>query len=100
MKEVVGDHSGDNMSKYVLEVLREYDVIKNLGYFTTDNASDNDTMMTALSTALRRDFRLNYDPILHRIRCQGHIINLAVKSFLFVTDKETLDETKKLMSTV
>jgi len=57
-----------------------------------DNAPDNDAMMAALSQALRRDFRLQYDPIHHRIRCQGHIINLAVKSFLFVTDKEVLDE--------
>ena len=57
-----------------------------------DNAPDNDTMMTALSLILRREFRLQYDPIHHRIRCQGHVINLAVKSFLFVTDKEALEE--------
>jgi hypothetical protein len=80
------------MSKYVLEVLIKYNIIKNLGYFVMDNAPDNDTIMALLSLALRRDFRLNYDPIHHCIRCQGHIINLAVKSFLFVTDKETLDE--------
>ena len=90
------------MSKYVIEVLKEYDIIYNLGYFVMDNALDNDTMMTTLSQALRRDFRLQYDPIHHRIRCQGHFINLAVKSFLFVTDKETLDEDEetKLTSTI
>jgi hypothetical protein len=92
MKEVIGEHTGDNMSTYVLDVLKEYDIIKNLGYFTMDNAPDNDTMIATLSLALRRDFRLSYDLIHHRIRCQGYIINLAVKSFLFVTDKETLDE--------
>jgi len=48
--------------------------------------------MAALSLALKRDFRLQYEPIHHRIRCQGHVINLAVKSFLFVTDKEALDK--------
>ncbi len=80
------------MSKYVLEVLKEYGIVQNLGYFVMDNAPDNDTMMTTLSLALRRDFQLKYDPIYYRIRCQGHVINLAVKSFLFVTDKETLDE--------
>ena len=92
IKEVVGEHSGENMSKYVIEVLKEYDIIRNLRYFTIDNAPDNDTMMAALSLAVQRDFNLKYDPIYHRIRCQGYIINLAVKSFLFVTDKETLDE--------
>jgi hypothetical protein len=83
------------MSKYVLEVLIKYDIIKNLGYFVIDNALDNDIIMALLSLALRRDLRLNYDPIHHYIRCQGHIINLAVKSFLFVTDKETLDKDKE-----
>ena len=80
------------MSTYVLDVLKEYDIIKNLGYFTIDNAPDNDTIMATLSLTLWRDFRLSYDLIHHRIRCQGHIINLAVKSFLFVTNKETLDK--------
>jgi hypothetical protein len=92
MKEIVGEHSGENMSKYVLEVLIQYNIIKNLGYFVIDNAPDNNIMMASLSLALQRDFRLNYNPIYYRIRCQGHIINLAVKSFLFVTDKETLDK--------
>ncbi len=41
------------MSKYVLEVLEEYDIVRNLGYFVIDNVPDNDTMMTALSQALR-----------------------------------------------
>ena len=80
------------MSTYVLDVLKEYDIIKNLGYFTIDNTLDNDTIIATLSLALWRDFRLSYDLIHHQIRCQGHIINLAVKSFLFVTDKETLDK--------
>jgi len=66
---VVGEHLGENMSKYVLEVLIEYDIIKNLGYFVMDNVLDNDTIMVLLSFTLRRDFRLNYDPIYYRIRC-------------------------------
>lgn len=57
-----------------------------------DNAPDNDTIMTTLSLALRRDFQLKYDLIYYYIHCQGHVINLVVKSFLFVTNKETLDK--------
>ncbi len=52
MKEVVGEHLRENMSKYVIEVLKEYDIIRNLRYFTIDNAPDNDTMMAALSLAI------------------------------------------------
>jgi hypothetical protein len=92
MKEVDGEHTGENLAKYVLEAIYEYDLAKKLGYFVMDNAENNDTMITSLSASLRRDLKLNYDPKHHRLRCQGHIINLSVKSFLFVTDKENIQE--------
>ena len=57
------------MSVYVMEVIREYRIKKNLSYFVIDNASNNDTIMTSLSYALRRNYKLLYDPIHHRIRC-------------------------------
>lgn len=41
---------------------------------------------------LLRRFDIRYDPKAHRIRCQGHIINLAAKAFLFVTDGEKLEK--------
>ena len=34
---------------------------------------------------------IKYDPKQYRLRCQGHIINLSVNSFLFVTDDESLE---------
>ncbi len=40
------------MSKYILEVLKEYNIIKNLGYFTIDNVLDNNTIITALALIL------------------------------------------------
>ena len=41
---------------------------------------------------MREDHSIKFDHKLHRIRCQGHIINLAVHSFLFVTDSENLED--------
>jgi hypothetical protein len=35
---------------------------------------------------------VKYDTKHHRIRCQGHILNLSVHSFLFVTDSENLED--------
>jgi hypothetical protein len=92
MKEVEGEHTGGNMAKYVMEVIKDYKIEKQLGYFIMDNADNNDTLIASLSTTLRREYNVKYDPKHHRLRCQGHIINLAVKSFLFVTDKENIDE--------
>lgn len=35
---------------------------------------------------------MKYDSKHHRVRCQGHILNLSVHSFLFVTDEENLED--------
>ncbi|KAI8416722.1 hypothetical protein FOFC_03035 [Fusarium oxysporum] len=40
---------------------------------------------------LLRRYDIQYDPKVHRLRCQGQIINLAAKTFLFVTDNEKLE---------
>ena len=55
---MVGEYIEENMLKYVIKVIKEYGITHNLGYFVIDNAPNNDTMMTTLSLALRRDFRL------------------------------------------
>jgi len=57
-----------------------------------DNANNNDTIIDELSLILRHDYRIQYNSIHHRLRYQGHIIHLAVKSFLFVTNKENIKE--------
>ncbi|KAM4067925.1 hypothetical protein HRG_012441 [Hirsutella rhossiliensis] len=63
-------------------------------------------MMRSLSlVSLLRRYDIRYDPKSHRLRCQGHIINLAAKAFLFVTDNEKLkdderDGHNKLMETL
>jgi hypothetical protein len=35
---------------------------------------------------------IQYDAKHHRLRCHGHIINLSVNSFLYVTDKENIED--------
>ena len=73
-----------------------------------DNASNNDTIILALSIGmcfiwelyryrlilieLLHEYSIIYDPVAYRIRYQGHIINLSVNSFIYVTDKENLEE--------
>ncbi len=49
MREVVREYIGENISKYVLEVLEEYDIVRNLSYFVIDNVPNNDMMITVLS---------------------------------------------------
>ncbi|KAM3446391.1 hypothetical protein NHJ6243_010227 [Beauveria neobassiana] len=57
-----------------------------IGYFTLDNASNNDTMLRALANTF------GFNPAHRRLRCHGHIINLAVQAFLFGKNKDASDE--------
>ena len=69
IKEVDGEHSGENQAKYVLEVLKEYKIKDKLGYLMIDNANNNDTLITSLSSSLRRKHNIKYDLKHHRLRC-------------------------------
>jgi len=69
--------------RYTVPVLQEYRVTANLGIFVTDNAELNDTAIRHILVTIRPDIK---DTDLHRARCLGYIINLAVKAFLFSKD--------------
>ena len=48
IKEVKGNHSGENIAKYVIKVIKDYKIKKQLSYFVIDNANNNDTLMATL----------------------------------------------------
>jgi hypothetical protein len=49
LKVVEGAHDGENLSKYVMDVISEWGIASKLGYFNMDNAPNNDTMLKAIS---------------------------------------------------
>ncbi|GKU15585.1 unnamed protein product, partial [Fusarium langsethiae] len=91
LKDIDSEHDGSHLAVAVLNVIDEWGFASKLGYFVMDNAGNNDTMMRSLSLGLLRRYDIQYDPKVHRLRCQGHIINLAAKAFLFITDDEKLE---------
>ena len=48
-----------------------------------DNAYSNDTLIKLISEALKKDYGISYNYGERRLRCNGHVINLAVQAFLF-----------------
>ena len=80
--ELEGSHSGENMAAYVSKVVEEYEITDKIGFFTLDNAKSNDT---CLQTFLRTCLPSITDKTIktRRIRCFGHVVNLAAKAFLF-----------------
>jgi hAT family C-terminal dimerisation region len=82
LREMEGSHSGENMAKILWDVLSEYQILTKLGYFTMDNASNNDVMLSVLERRLREE-EIDWDSTSHRLRCSGHIIQLSVGDCLF-----------------
>jgi hypothetical protein len=49
LRQVKGEHSEENISKYTMEVIQEWGIASKLGYMQMDNAPNNDTMMKHVS---------------------------------------------------
>lgn len=71
-----GQHTGENMTGLVLSAISDFELQEKLGYFMTDNATVNDTTLTELSKTIKIDLKEQ------RLRCLGHIINLACQAML------------------
>jgi hAT family C-terminal dimerisation region len=79
-------HTGVNIASHVKGVIESFEIQHKIGYFVLDNASNNDTAMESLGA----EFRINGEE--RRVRCFGHIINLAAKALLFGDDANAFEE--------
>lgn len=91
LRRLRGAHSGENMAEVVLEVLRDYGIESKIGYFVLDNVASNDVCVRELVQYLSPFIKAEH----RRLRCFGHVINLAAKAFLYGSDVESFEvETK------
>jgi len=88
MRRVKGAHTGENIAEVMIPVLEEMGIVSRLGYFIGDNAGPNDTCWRAICRKLRPDIK---EPDSRRVRCLGHILNLAAKAFLFGKDADAFE---------
>jgi hypothetical protein len=86
-----GRHTEDNQAETVCMVTQEYNIERNLGYFTLDNATNNNTVIRCMATKLW-DNDITVDPVKRRLRSLCHILNLVVKAFLWGDDPETFEQ--------
>jgi hypothetical protein len=96
----VGGYSGDDQLVVLLPTLQDYGILHKLGAIVGDNASTNDTLCRAMEKHLLNEESLKWNAKQWRIRCIGHIINLAVQAFLFqnildIEELESYDEKEK-----
>ncbi len=81
--EVEGANTGEQLALHIFMFLDQIHIKDRLGYFVIDNATANDCMVTSISHQLFEKDLLSYNSQQHRLRCNGHIINLSVGAFLF-----------------
>ena len=87
LERLRSSHDGYTLAGVTYEVIKHYGFTKTLGYAILDNASTNDTLANALASRLS-DIDTDWDPKQHRIRCFGHIVNLAASAFIYIDPKD------------
>ena len=52
LQEIQGRHTKENLAPMVLDILQDYGITHKLGYIQMDNATNNDTLIAALSSGM------------------------------------------------
>ncbi len=48
LRYIRGDHDGANQAKFLIKIIREYELEKRFGYFISNNAKNYDTTINAI----------------------------------------------------
>jgi hypothetical protein len=89
LRELVGEHSGENMADVLLHIFNDYGISGRIGYFMADNASSNDTCIDLVLQALYPNMKKKHRRR-RRLRCFGHIANLCAQAFIVGKDAEKI----------
>ncbi|KAI2964925.1 hypothetical protein CBS147323_6033 [Aspergillus niger] len=77
-----GPHSGSNLSDVLLDLLRDRHLVDRIFTVTTDNATNNDTLIRGLQDVLLATGAINSRDSIIRVPCMAHVIQLCLKQLL------------------
>ena len=86
-----GAHSGVNRASLLFEVLQKHQIAHRVLAITTDNASNNNTVMSSIQESVQ-SLRLDNAAII-RIPCIAHIIQLSLNDLLGLMKANPKNET-------
>jgi hypothetical protein len=75
-----GSHTGAHLSQTVLQILKEHNIDDRVLSITTDNASNNNTMMIGVQEMVQS--QVLSETSVFRIPCIAHVIQLSLKDLL------------------
>lgn len=73
-------HTGQHLGTILMDVLRKFNIVDQVHSITTDNASNNITLLATVNNVISEQ-NLGLGTILH-IPCVAHVIQLALKQLL------------------
>ena len=83
LREIQGRHTGENLAPIVLDILQDYGITQKLGYIQMDNATNNDTLMAALSSGMYRPIGICLSSLIMLITCQHFRITMTPRNIGF-----------------
>lgn len=90
LPELTQGHAGEDVAPHIIATLKMYDIERKLGFITADNATANDTLCRAVESSMCSQ-GIQWSAATQRLRCLGHIINIATQAFVFAKDPEAVD---------
>lgn len=75
-----GSHTGENLSKTVTQILTEHGISDRVLSVTTDNATNNNTLMQSIQDHLQSQH--SSDISIFRVLCIAHVIQLSLNELL------------------
>lgn len=76
-----GAHSGANLSAVLLKIFQQHQIVDRVLAVTTDNASNNSTLITSIQGSIQA-LELDEQITIIRISCIAHAIQLSLNKLL------------------
>lgn len=90
-----GAHSGTNLSTILLELFQQYQIIDRVLAITTDNTSNNNTLMSSIQESSQL-LELGANTAIIRVPCIAHVIQLSLKQLLGHMKAKPKNETTEM----
>ena len=87
-----GTHLGVNLSTVLLELLQQHNIVDRVLAITTDNASNNNTLMQCIQDSMQSLELPNQTAIIW-IPCLAHVIQLSLKELLGLVKADPKNDT-------
>jgi hypothetical protein len=77
-----GPHTGNNLSDVLYQLLKERGLLHRIFSVTTDNATNNETLIRTLQEKLISTGSISSRESIVRVPCMAHVIQLCLKQLL------------------